>query len=271
VKTKFFQSLAISALAALVLAGCGGSSSSATANVGALRQQVLAAVEGGFATQTTGASQNSSPRSVSSSLQPSKRNTQEPVFDQEYELWSVYTFDGTLSRINYFVDQAVTQPAGFQEKSATVESDGTVRTNASLEITSGKYAGLTHTITATFLAQVFTFTFDGKQPDGSRQVGTGTFTDGVGEYNTVETEANGVQRSYRATFAADGSSRVTYDSPSLFQYTLEFKADRSGSGTVTGNNILLPATITWDTEGNGSITFADLAKVDFTGFDFNQI
>jgi len=52
---------------------------------------------------------------------------------------------------------------------------------------------------------------------------------------------------------------------------LEYRADRSGTGTVTGDDILLPATITWDADGNGSITFADQVKVSFTGFDFNQI
>ena len=111
----------------------------------------------------------------------------------------------------------------------------------------------------------------GTEPDGSRQNGSGEYGNGVGEYNLVVVDSQGVSRSYLATFAADGTSRVTYDSQSEFQYTLEYRADRSGTGTVTGDDILLPATITWDADGNGSITFADQVKVSFTGFDFNQI
>lgn len=271
VKTKFIQSLAISALAALVLAGCGGSGTSATGTVSNLKSQVIAAVQGGFSTQNTASSQSSGGRARSSAEKPNRSNTQDPVFNTAYDLWSVFIFDATGAGTDYFVDQALTQPAGTERKNGTADQDGTVRTLATLDITAGKWAGLSHKITSSYKAPVFTFSFEGKNPDGSKQDGTGTFSDGVGEYNTVDTDPQGVRRSYRATFAADGSSRVTYDSPSLFQYTLEFKADRSGTGTVTGNNILLPATITWDVQGNGSITFADLAKVNFTGFDFNQI
>lgn len=259
-------------LLAFAISGCGGSGTISSAANKSVRDEVVSAVKGGFSSQSTGASANSVGRATRSELK-STRQASETLYDGFLELYFRISGndDATMLRFDYFLDQEATQPAGFVEKRSINETES----QSSLEITMGKFAGKRQTSSSTYAPPELTFSFEGSEPDGSLQTGDGEYvisTEGFsGEYNSVTVDPQGVSRSYRVTYAIDGTSRVTYDSPSLLQYTLDFKADRSGTGTVTGNSAQLPATISWDSEGNGSIVFADGEKVEFTGFDFNQI
>jgi hypothetical protein len=270
---KHFSSAALSlTLLAFAISGCGGSGTISSDANRSVRDEVVSAVKGGFSSQSTGASAKSLGRATRSELK-SSREASDTLYDGFLELYFriIRNEDATLLRFDYFVDQEATQPAGFVEKRSINETES----QGILEITKGKFAGKRQTSSSRYAPPELTFSFEGSEADGSRQTGNGVYlinTDEFsGEYNSVTVDPQGVSRSYRVTYATDGTSRVTYDSPSLLQYTLDFKADRSGTGTVTGNSAQLPATISWDTDGNGSIVFADGDRVEFTGFDFNQI
>jgi hypothetical protein len=270
---KHVSSAALSlTLLAFAISGCGGSGAISGAENKSIRDEVVSAVKGGFSSQSTGASANSGGRTIRSALPPS-RQASELLYDGFYELYFRISGneDATMLRFDYFVDQEATQPAGFVEKRSINETDS----QALLEITKGKYAGKRQTSSSRYAPPELTFSFEGSEADGSMQTGKGVYVIGTdefsGEFNSVTVDQQGVSRSFRVIYATDRTSRVTYDSPSLFQYTLDFRADRSGTGTVTGNNAQLPAAISWDSDGNGSIVFADGVKVEFAGFDFNQI
>ena len=56
---------------------------------------------------------------------------------------------------------------------------------------------------------------------------------------------------------AEGASRVVMTSSQGVTFTLNFSGDFSGNGTITGTAEGLPATITWDINGDGAIAWAD--------------
>jgi hypothetical protein len=52
---------------------------------------------------------------------------------------------------------------------------------------------------------------------------------------------------------------------------LNYNADQSGTGTVTGDDTsVLPATIVWDANGSGTITFKDGSTETFENFQFRR-
>ncbi|MFM7188350.1 MAG: hypothetical protein ACKO14_11100, partial [Armatimonadota bacterium] len=55
------------------------------------------------------------------------------------------------------------------------------------------------------------------------------------------------------------------------EFTLNFNADQSGKGTITGDDkTLLPADIVWDASGTGTITFKDGSTATFDNFQFRR-
>jgi len=260
------KNLAVFATGILMLVGCGGSGDATpTPSPSSLKANVVKAVAGGFNAKSTGQSQGGSGKRIA-------RREGDPVsYDSFYELYvKDVSTDALNYRIDYFLDEALTQPAGFQTKTSTV-SDGGFTSNGTINITAGSRSGYTAEISTSYISSRLEFSFTGTDPKVGSFTATGFFQDGAGEYRTTDTDLQGVKREYIASYAADGTSRVEYDSPSSFRYTLNYAADQSGTGTVTGNSPLLPATVQWNTEGTGDITFADGTKVSFENFNFNQI
>lgn len=258
--------IAICATGILFLVGCGGSGDSTiSTSPSSLKANVVKAVAGGFNAKSTGQSQGGSGKRIA-------RREGDPVtYDSFYELYVKDVSSDALNyRIDYFLDQALTQPAGFQSKTSTV-SDGGFTSNGTINITAGSRSGYTAEITTSYIGTRLEFSFNGTDPKVGSFTATRFFQDGAGEYRTTDTDLQGVKREYIASYAADGTSRVEYDSPTSFRYTLNYAADQSGTGTVTGDNALLPATVQWNSEGTGDITFADGTKVSFENFNFNQI
>lgn len=255
---KLNRTLSFSALTlgALILAGCGGSGSSAT-NLSPLKSQIVRSLEEGFSASSnvaTGRGGASTRRKLEG----------EKFFDEEYQLWSVAAEGGR----NLFLDEAATQAAGTVRTSTSVSEEGSFRTSSEVNITAGPLSGLQMRFAIESGATGIRLEMSSREPDGRTYEGAGLFTEAGGQYTITYTDAQNQPRRYSLTYASDGSSTVEFNSDSLFDYRLSFAADGSGSGTISGNNPLLPATIQWNAEGNGTLTFADGSTEAFENFDF---
>lgn len=269
---QFFIATFVVAIAAM---GCGGSGEGSGPSLtgSALKTEIAKSVQGGFVTQTTGNAQ-----SKDKTPPPAKARAEDPTpyFDEEFKVWGkpielITTDGGTVSGADFFVDEALTQPAGELRKT-TLLAGGNISFKITVNVTAGPNSGLQSELITTYSGGIFQWTYKGKNPDGSSFDAEGNYN---GETETVtyrfsETDTAGVTREYVAQYNANGTSVISYDSPRGFRYTLNFAADQSGTGSVTGNDALLPAQITWDTAGSGKITFADQSEVPFTNFEFNQ-
>jgi len=267
---QFFIATFVVAIAAM---GCGGSGEGGGPSLSgsALKTEIAKSVQGGFVTQTTGNAQ-----SKAKTPPPTTARAEDPApyFDDAYQVWGkpitpTATEAGTVSGADFFVDEALTQPAGELRKT-TLLAGGNLTFKVTVNVTAGPNAGLQNQITTSYIGGVFQWTYSGKNPDGSSYDAQGNYNGETVAYRFTETDTAGVTREYVAQYNADGTSVISSDSPRGFRYTLNFAADQSGTGSVTGNDALLPAQITWDTAGSGKITFADQSEVPFTNFEFNQ-
>ena len=258
--TNFRFSFAGGALALLLVAGCGGSGGSgASISSTAFKQSVMSSLEQGFQAKSGAGSVGESSRQ--------SRVNENTYFDDYYELWAVQGEGG----INYFVDEALTQPAGKQTYTYSTTEGGIFRKSSSLEITAGKFAGVTQVVEITVEADSYRFSYFGNNPDTGEYSAIGSYKNGGSQTEVKYKDENGVNRTYNVSYSPDGTSRVEFNTGQNFVYTLNYAADGSGSGTVTGTNPLLPATISWNSSGDGQITFADASVVTFTEFNFVQI
>ncbi|OWU65312.1 MAG: hypothetical protein CBB60_005340 [Armatimonadetes bacterium Cent15-Ar3] len=246
--------------ALIITSGCGGSgASSSPISATAFKQSVVGSLEQGFQAKagTDGFNGGGTKAPISGDV----------YFDEYYELWAQPVEGG----LDYFVDEALTQPAGSVRASfVSGEATGFKKTSATV-ITAGKYKGLTQNVEIVIGADSFDYTFSGDNPDTGKYSATGSYKNGTGTFAVKYKDENGVDRTYDVVSNADGTSRVEFNTGLNFVYTLSYAADGSGTGTVTGANALLPATITWNTNGDGQIVFADSSTMSFTDFNFTQI
>jgi hypothetical protein len=261
---QFCKSIAAGILAVSLffsVAGCGGSDSGASTSGASatLTRQVAKAIETGFMAKSMSYTGTKS-RSAT-------RNT-EPQFDEFFELW--FTTEGTTTL--YTLDQAGTQPAGQTLRTSTIV-EGTVTNTEVTTITAGPKSGYSQSLTLSISAGEINFDQSGTSTETGPFKITGKIVESTGIV-TVRSEFKdeaGADRFYDITVQADGAATVSYNNNQLFTYQLNYAADQSGQGTVSGNSPLLPASLTWNTQGDGVLTFADGTSLNFTGFDFNTI
>lgn len=261
---QFCKSIAAGILAVSLffsVAGCGGSDSgSGTSGASStLTRQVAKAIETGFMAKSL---------SYSGTKSRSATRSTEPQFDEFFELW--FTTEGTTTL--YTVDQAGTQPAGQTVRTTTVTETG-VSTSEVTTITAGPRSGYSQSLTVTTNNGNITFVQSGT----STETGPFSITGQISSETDIVTvrsefqDESGADRFYDITIQPDGAATVSYNNNQLFTYQLNYAADQSGQGTVSGNSPLLPASLTWNTQGDGVLTFADGTSLNFTGFDFNTI
>ena len=260
---SFFRTplAALSLFAAVVTIGCGGATSAVVSQDSALlKAEITTSVEQGFSAGESVSRSNTG--GGGGSLAP-----EDVYFDEFFGLYANPIENG----IDYFLDEALTQPAG-QERTAQTEGAGFAFTQTSTtQITAGPKAGYQSTGTFSFSEGRLDLSLTGTDPKTGTFETTGKFEGGAGEFSARYTDEQGVNRVYAVRYDESGSYQVSFNTGSSFVYTLNFLADNSGSGTVTGSSDILPAQVSWNTEGNGQITFADGSVVEFTGFDFEQI
>ena len=247
----------------LTVLGCGGGGSGTPngngGNGGALRTQVAKAIQSGFESKSESQANTSGPSKEASALAGTN-------YRPEYDLWAVDVEGG----IDYFVDELLTTPAGSERSSYVVNGDDFTST-FTLNLTAGLLSGLTINNSKGRTNGRLVFDLSTNDPREGISTFKGFYTEDEGEFISTSPGPDGQPRTYVTRFFPDGRAEVTYPNDRDFTYSLSYDADQSGSGTVTGNNSLLPATIVWDTNGTGTVTFADGSTLNFVFFEFNNI
>jgi hypothetical protein len=194
------------------------------------------------------------------------------VFDPTLGLW--YTIqiapDGTFEKM--YQDKAKTMPAGSL---AYTVNDAALTLSGTFSVNLGPYGGLN----GTYLQSLQSVGWNGSIAFTNSAVGT---TDSQFEIKTSSTggyvgkATNGValQSGYTQTevvaWPGDGTFTATTTDSNACKSSFNFTATLSGSGKVTGNAPGLPATITWNTGGNGAVTYADGSTAQFAAWQLTS-
>lgn len=280
-----FCAIAFLISAPLVLSGCGGGGTMPLTSGGggnnggggnggganrSAKDKIVAAVQTGFSTYKTG--KGSGRKRTTRGEDP----TPKVVYDDFYELWARMTpKENYTSLIEYFEDEACTKPAGESRYDKVyADNGGEFKASGYTKITAGPKKGTNGTsdvelvYTPDFL---YTFSFIQDIPGFSSSSIIGRWDTTGGGYKTYAKDNEGNVRRYESTYRNDGTSRLVFTDENGLEFTLDFIADQSGTGTITGKDTtLLPATIVWDASGSGTITFKDGSTEAFEDFQFRR-
>ena len=241
--------------AALLSVGCGGSST--TIAPGDLRSRVAQSLEEGFSAYNNA--------NGAGDQDPSTRSG-EAVYDPFLELWAKPVDNG----FDYFTDEACTNPGGSSRYTIETDANGNVLSRTEQTVTAGPMAPLQSTTVYRTGENGITVEMTGTSPERGNYSLTGNWNiDGDSMFEVSTQKEGEAPRKYAVLTRQNGTSKVTFDNPQWHQFTLDFNADGSGSGTVTGSSDLLPANVVWNSDGDGTVTYKDGSTRTFDNFRFD--
>jgi len=193
-------------------------------------------------------------------LPPDDSNYSYFYYDEWLQLWVDVKMTPELYRQDMYIDEAKSEPAGFAE--SVMPADWTIFPivfshryrfeKGPLAVASGEYITQSEA-DGTYRSNYENLSSDGTVDKGfSTYVATGDYT-----YSSSTTLASGEWSKYTGTYRMDGSGSSLVETSDGYKSTFDFYADGSGKARIEGNDPLLPATITWDAEGNVVIRYAD--------------
>jgi len=201
---------------------------------------------------------------------PHKATPGGPVYVSQLGLWMVVTVQATTFTETFYQDKAETEPAG----SATYTLDISTETlSGTISITAGPYAGLTGTYSQTLTKNGTTGTYAFTLPNGTSVSCTFTVVispSGIPSGTGTETVTltSGYSETGNIVYNANGTKVVTLSDNNGYSAILKFNSDWSGTGTISGPDPGLPATVVWNSAGTGTVTFANFLVVHFTNWQF---
>lgn len=266
------KALLLALLASAFLAGCGGAGSLISA-LTRTKPELLSWVLAGFNSHSANAGIESFiGRFGGLSRSGQTRESGAPYFDQFLGVWVVDSSTTTSYTATYSLDEAGTQPAGSSVSTWVTTESGSSGTSQ-VRITAGPNAGYTLDSTYTsddllnsgsYSSASFSPVYGTSQDEGEWRA------DGSGSYLSRWTQGSEF-RQYQGTWSGDGSWTSTSTSSDGYTMTLNGIADGSGTGSITGPDPLLPATSVWNTEGVGTITWADGSTSEFNWFGLGGV
>lgn len=263
--------LGLTVLIGLLAQGCGGGGGAAVQTGGAApNAETKANVAAHLGNAGTGLLVNSF--TTFTALMPSYRPPVAggPTYDSRLGLWVVTTITLTSFTRTFYQDKAETEPAG----SAVYTLDVSTETlSGTIAITAGKYAGLSGNYSATKNGSAITGNESLTLPSGTTVVSqflialngassSGTATETV-------TQTGGYTETSKVVRNSNGTFEITASDSNGYSSTLDFNADYSGTGTVSGPDPGLPATVVWNSVGTGTVTFSDGITLSFTNWQFS--
>ena len=194
------------------------------------------------------------------SLPPGDNDYNYFYFDEWLQLWIDVKSTSDVYRQDMYLDEAKTQPAGFAE--SIMPADWTVFPiiysnryrfdKGPLAVSWGEY------LTKSEADGTFASTYENTSSDGSYDKGKSNYDpNGEYTYESQSTLSSGAWTKYIGSYKLDGSGSSLVETSDGYKSTFEFYADGSGKARIEGSDPLLPATITWDAEGNVEIRYAD--------------
>jgi len=257
--------LSMFALTGLLIQGCGGAGSTSTQTGGtAPTAQTKANIGTHLTNAGTGLLVNSF--TAFSAAAPIAGG---PVYDSRLGLWVVTTITLTTYTRTFYQDKAETEPAG----SAVYTLDVSTKTlSGAITITKGNYAGLSGTYSATKSGSVISGNESVTLPSGTTVISQFSITlsglTSSGTLTETVTQPGGYSETSTVTRNSNGTFQIKASDSNGYSSTLNFNADYSGTGTVSGPDPGLPATVKWNSVGTGTVTFSDGVTLNFTNWQF---
>lgn len=203
-------------------------------------------------------------------------SVQVPQFELFYELWYIFDLtppEGVASRMLFFTDEALTDPAG--EANLYITPTGT---RNDLKITKGPKAGTTFQaemnrlpdFAGYDLKNVYTVPGDGTYTyENQYRAGSADAPMKWSARRTYQKEDNSYGFVTNMTSPEDGKFLIESEDSAGYSASLLFDLYGSGTGTINGPDPGLPAKLAWNGEtGEGTITWADGTVTTFSGWDF---
>jgi len=189
-------------------------------------------------------------------------------FDSALGLWATVRLGSSDFYEALYEDESTTVPAGDLNY-ATV--DITQSQSGSISVTLGRCAGLTGTFNQALQPNGYNGNINYSIPNVSSVVSTFTLNlSGSGVLTGTSTNAVALQSGYtqneKIVNNADGSLTVTTSDGNSCQSVFNFAADLSGTGKITGSDPGLPAVVSWNSTGVGSVTYADGTAGSFSAW-----
>jgi hypothetical protein len=262
--------LLAAALCALLAAGCGGSGGGVDS--GRSRESLSQWLKSAFSAHSANANMEAlsglgrGSRGGADGTEPGGDGSG-PYYDEWLGLWAVSTWDTTSFTTSYFLDEALTLPAGSSISSWTnteTESTGT----SQVDITAGPSTGYKLRSEYTFSNSTFSGSYSSlvDHPIFGHSEDSGVWNaDGSGSYDSLWSKGADFFE-HHGVWNADGSWSNSSSGSDGYGMTLNGRADGSGTGSLTGPDPLLPAIIAWNTLGQGLITWADGSTTEFSWF-----
>jgi len=259
---------------ALALVGCGGGGSKPIGGGQQVsKQQVLNLLESGFEGALRLGNDGGGPNAKKPAPKIRRDHDgfgSEPWLHEEFELWVHEETKEGIRGPYFYEDQELTKPAGH-DLFLTSEADVFPSIfKKDFRITAGKYAGL---------SEIMEFTTNENGSGTSRGNGsditgeswefTGSWdVDGQGTWSQTVTFADGTKQSFAMVHDGSGIEKITITNPNGITFAMNFNVeDGSGTGTITGAAEGLPATMTWDNNGDGKVVWSDGTETPFTNWD----
>jgi len=257
----FIRLLVCSGLVAL---GCGGSGPAKSTGT-AVGGHPTAKTKGDISDLLTGYSQTVLFYSFTG-YGPRLLTHGDTLLDPTLGLWYKIQLGSSLLTEKLYQDQARTIPAGTLQY---LTNDAAQTLGGNIAVTLGKYAGLVGVYLQSLQSVGQTGTLGFSVPN----VGTTDFqfnfeSNNMGGYfgkmtNGVEL-LDGYLQTELVTNAVDGSITTSTTDSNGYVSSFTWSSTFIGTGTISGKDPGLPATIDWTAEGTGLITFADKSTASVT-------
>lgn len=269
------KAILLTLMASAFLAGCGGAGSIISA-LTRTKPEMLAWIMAGFNTHSANAgieifSGVFGARSRMALLSNGDIGVGdgEPslYYDSFIGVWVSTTWTENGYTAIYSLDEAGTQPAGSATSSWVVGETGSTG-SSEVRITAGPNAGYTldSSYSTNTLTGVGIYTSTSVSPlYGSSQDSGQWRTDGSGTY-TSRWQKGIDFKEYSGEWMADGSWQSTSTTSDGYRLSIQGRPDGSGQGSIEGQGQLLPATVVWDINGDGTITWADGSTSTFNWY-----
>jgi hypothetical protein len=260
---KFFAAAALAVV--VLIAGCGGGGSSSPATSNLTKENVLELLLAGVKNSSNIRTADGAEARVSRhARQVREGEDQEKYFDEWLGLW-VKQQPGLNDQPElgsgelYFVDEALTQSAGHSLTWVSEAGVYPVTGKRELTLTAGNFAGE---------RDLYEYSVNedssGSSKGEGNYPGVGSFKfqgswneGGISQFSERFTFVDGTWQDYSIKENQDLSFRLAIESSVGVKFTLDFKEDQSGTGRIEGPATGLPATLVWDIDGNGTITWSD--------------
>jgi hypothetical protein len=193
-------------------------------------------------------------------------------FDEYVNLWVLILDEPGKTTYLFYEDEQKAKPAGSVVTTFPADFDADATSwsySSTYSFTAGSMKGTHGSYNSIQNADGSgSWSYESATPDGYITSGQSTFAaDGASSWSS-HTEGPGGTYNSRGAYRSDGFSTMHTDSSDGHSTDFTWNPDGSGNAKIGGPEPGLPAIIVWDSQGNGSITYADGTKETWTDWSF---